>query len=34
MIWLFIVGLGAIGLAWVKIRRRRKADELPASHGA
>jgi hypothetical protein len=30
MIWLLIVAMGGVGLAWVKIRRARKAAQ--ASH--
>jgi hypothetical protein len=30
MIWVLIVVMGAVGLAWVKVRRRRKAGNLAA----
>ena len=31
MLWMLIVAMAAVGLAWVKVRRRRKATDAPAT---
>jgi hypothetical protein len=30
MIWALIVVMGVVGLAWVKVRRRRKSENVAA----
>jgi hypothetical protein len=31
MIWVFVIVMSVVGLAWVKMRRRRKAENPVAS---